>query len=120
MRKVQLKQVTLGVVCVTAVAVVGLAGLRSQAGAQASADRGAALFKEQGCTNCHFTDSRKSKFGPGLKGLFDRDALPRSGRPVTEANVRSQLTDPYEQMPSFKDELTDEQIKAIVSYLKTL
>lgn len=120
MRKVQLKQVTIGVVCVMAVGVFGLAGLRSQAGAQASADRGAALFKEQGCTNCHFTDSRKSKFGPGLKGLFNRDTLARSGRPVTEAGVRRQLTDPYEQMPSFEDELTVEQIKAIVSYLKTL
>ena len=120
MREVNLKKVTLWVVCVIAVAVVGLTGLRCQAGMQASADRGAALFKEQGCTNCHFTDSRKSKFGPGLKALFDRDALPASGQPVTEANVRSQLTDPYKQMPSFADKLTDEQIQAIVSYMKTL
>jgi mono/diheme cytochrome c family protein len=120
MRKVKLKRVSVSVVCVLAAAVVGLAGIRSRAGAEASQELGAGLFKEHGCTSCHFTDSRKAKFGPGLKGLFERDALPESGRPVTDENVRRQLIDPYDQMPSFGDALTDEEIEAIVGYLKTL
>jgi cytochrome c2 len=120
MRKIHLKQATLSTVCIVAVAVIALAGIRSQVMADASAEQGAALVKEHGCTNCHFLDSQKTKFGPGLKGLFELERLPVSGRPVTAQNVREQLISPYDQMPSFEDKLTDEQIQSIIKYLKAL
>ena len=120
MRKVQLKQVTISTLSVIAVSIIVLAGLRSWVTAETPSDHGAKLLQSKGCVGCHFTGSQKTKFGPGLKGLFDRENLPESGRPATAENVRSQLIDPYQKMPSFEDKLTEEQIDAIIDYLKTL
>jgi cytochrome c2 len=81
---------------------------------------GTELFEEAGCSQCHFTDSVKTKIGPGLKGLFDRAELQVSHRPVSEENVMRQLEDPYENMPSFRERLTPDERARITSYLKTL
>jgi cytochrome c2 len=81
---------------------------------------GAELFREKGCTQCHLTDSTRTKVGPGLEGLFDSEKLPVSGRQASEENVRKQLRDPYEDMPSFADRLTEKQEDRIISYLKAL
>jgi cytochrome c2 len=125
MRKSILHRTTLMVVGVLVVVAVALGILRntvlphpnraSQAGTQ-----GALLFKDKGCVLCHATESTKAKMGPGLMGLFDREKLPASGRPATEENVREQLKDPYENMPSFADRLTDKERDQIISYLKSL
>lgn len=58
--------------------------------------------------------------GQGLKGLFGREKLPESGRPATGENVRRQLIDPYEDMPAFKDKLTEAEHEALIDYMKTL
>ncbi len=84
------------------------------------AAQGAELFRDKGCSGCHNIASTRSKIGPGLKDLFDREQLPASGRPVTEENIRLQLIDPYENMPSFADRLTRRDRTRIISYLKTL
>lgn len=81
---------------------------------------GAALFEEKGCARCHFTDSENTKIGPGLKELFYRSKLPISDQPVTEEDVRNQLTDPYENMPSFAERLKDKELVEIIAYLRTL
>ncbi len=120
MRKVQLKQATLSTLGIIAVSIIVLAGLRSWVTAEMPSDQGAKLFQSKGCVGCHFTDSQEAKFGPGLKGLFERENLPESGRPATAENVRSQFIDPYQEMPSFEEKLTEEQIDALIAYLKTL
>jgi cytochrome c2 len=120
MRKVELTYVTGATLCIIAAAIIGLAGIRAWVTAEAPATAGADLFQEKGCTRCHFTDSRKSKTGPGLKDLFNRETLPESGRPVTRENVRHQLIDPHENMPVFRDSLTRAQQNAIIAYLETL
>jgi cytochrome c2 len=81
---------------------------------------GKELFENAGCSQCHFTDSVKTKIGPGLKGLFGRTELPVSHRPVSEENIRRQLEDPYENMPSFRERLSSDEQAQIISYLKTL
>ncbi|MFW6055595.1 MAG: c-type cytochrome [Thermodesulfobacteriota bacterium] len=81
---------------------------------------GAELFRDKGCSDCHATGSDRTKVGPGLKGLFDREELPVSSRPVSEENVRRQLKEPFEDMPSFAESLTEKQRDRIISYLKTL
>lgn len=88
--------------------------------AQDAAKAGAQVFESQGCAGCHFTDSRETKIGPGLKGLFKSEKLPASGRPATEENVRAQLISPYKSMPSYKDRLTQQQTDELIAYLKTL
>ncbi len=82
------------------------------------ARKGAAIF-DASCSFCHYTDVTGSKFGPGLKGLFKREKFTVSGRPVTAANVRSLLKTPFEEMTSFAD-LSEEEVDALVAFLKTL
>ncbi len=120
MRKVKLKHATFAVIGILGVVIILLAGVRTFVTGEAPSTRGAQLFNEAGCVQCHFPDSRKTKIGPGLEGLFDRKSLPRSGRSVNAENVRHQITDPYENMPSFRDKLSKREIDTILEYLKTL
>ncbi len=87
---------------------------------EAIAQSGAALFESKGCIQCHYTDSRKTKVGPGLKGLFERKERPVSGQAVSEANGRKQIKTPYKDMPSFADRLAEGQLDRLIDYLKTL
>jgi uncharacterized membrane protein len=95
-------------------------GPRSDSAAidDARVQAGVDLFAES-CAMCHFTDSTETKVGPGLKGLFQREALPVSQKPVTAEAVADQLKTPFENMPAFPD-LTDEEIASLVAYLRTL
>lgn len=95
-------------------------GTREPASAEASgpAATGEQLFK-QNCSACHFTDSTATKVGPGLKGIFAQTKFPVSGRPVSDENFRQTLKTPVSKMPSFAH-LTDEQVNALLNYLKTL
>lgn len=82
------------------------------------AARGAQIFQKN-CSSCHLADSTATKIGPGLKGLFQRDTLPISNKPASEANFREQLINPRGKMPSFAH-LPDEKVDALIEYLKTL
>ncbi len=82
------------------------------------AREGAVVFNSN-CSGCHFADKTDTKIGPGLKGLFKRDSLPVSGRPVTEANVRNQLKTPFREMPPFAH-LPEEQVEALLAFLQSL
>jgi mono/diheme cytochrome c family protein len=57
--------------------------------------------------------------GPGLLGLFKNPKLPESGLPTTEENIRQRIINGGDKMPPFKH-LKEEQLKAIVDYLKAL
>lgn len=120
MRKVELKYVTIATVCFIVAAIIIMAGIRAWVTGEAPSAAGARLFQQKGCSQCHFTESQKTKVGPGLKGLFDREKLPESGRSVTGKNVRRQLIDPYADMPVFKDKLTEAERESLIGYLKTL
>lgn len=71
------------------------------------------------CSGCHFPDRKDTKVGPGLLGLFKRSTLPDSGLPVTEEAVRNQIVNGGKKMPPFK-QLKEEEIRAIIDYLKSL
>jgi mono/diheme cytochrome c family protein len=57
--------------------------------------------------------------GPGLLGLFNNPKLPKSGRATSEKNVRETIVNGGEKMPPFKH-LKDQEINALVDYLKSL
>jgi cytochrome c2 len=122
MRKTGLKRTSTAVGITLVCAAVLLALVRSFVTHpdDSHAPGGSEVFEKKGCVQCHFTDSRETKIGPGLKGLFGRDKLPVSDREVTEENVKRQLKTPYDDMPSFADRLTEEQRYRLVAYLKTL
>jgi mono/diheme cytochrome c family protein len=90
----------------------------SEAGMVADAHRGATLFDSK-CSFCHFADKSDSQLGPGLKGVLKGETLPASGKPATPENVEKQLLTPYQSMPSFSS-LSEQEIKDLVAYLKTL
>ena len=122
MRKTRLRHVSITVGAVLVCGAVFFALVRTFVirPAVPLSQEGSELFESQGCVQCHFTDSRKTKIGPGLQGLFNRVELPVSGREVTEENVRTQLKTPYENMPSFDDRLNEKQRDTLIEYLKTL
>jgi cytochrome c5 len=83
-----------------------------------SAGSGQDLFTAN-CSGCHFADRKDTKVGPGLQGLFKNLKLPKSGRATSEKNVRETIVNGREKMPPFKH-LKDDQINAIIDYLKSL
>jgi mono/diheme cytochrome c family protein len=78
--------------------------------------KGKGVF-DSSCAVCH---NPASTIGaPSLKGLFKKDKL-KSGKKVTEANVRARIDEGGGGMPSFKDALTDDEKNDLIAYLKTL
>jgi mono/diheme cytochrome c family protein len=72
------------------------------------------------CAGCHHRDSADHKIGPGLAGLFGRNEIASSGRPVTPESVREQIVAPAGGMPAFERFLSDEQLDDLIAFLQTL
>lgn len=98
----------------------------------AKAEKGRELIKTRGCTACHSTDGTRI-IGPTFKGVFMRKEKVITGgkeRGITvdeEYMIRSMLEPNIDLvsgfppvMPPQKGILKDEEIEAIVEYLKTL
>lgn len=96
-------------------------GKNSKSGGAAATTQttsGKDLFREH-CASCHFTETRAQKIGPGLKGLYARLTF-SDGKKVTDASVTKWIETGGKDMPGFKDTLTPEQLRGLISYLKTL
>jgi mono/diheme cytochrome c family protein len=76
------------------------------------------LFHEH-CASCHFTDTTAQKIGPGLKGLYTRLTF-SDGKKVTDASLTRWIEGGGKDMPGFKETMKPEQIRALISYIKTL
>ncbi len=90
----------------------------------AAPSEGKSLF-DRNCKMCHHADKAGAKVGPGLKDLFKNQELPSTHRPATEANVRQQIEqgNPHAKpmaMPAFANKLSDQEMQALLDYLKTL
>jgi mono/diheme cytochrome c family protein len=83
------------------------------------AQSGATLFENK-CSFCHYADKTTTKLGPGLEGILKRKTLPVSGRPATPENIERQLLTPYRNMPALGTNLSGQEIRDLVAYLKTL
>jgi cytochrome c2 len=95
-----------------------LFGFSVSSAAGPSVESGRRLF-EKHCSRCHDTTSARWRNGPGLLGILKRYALPDSGWRATPENIEKILRTPYENMPSFRH-LSDEEVRDIIEYLKTL
>ena len=82
------------------------------------AARGQAIFGER-CAICHYDQSAAQKMGPGLKGIYARGKF-ASGRKVDNASMTAWIEQGGQDMPPMKDTLKPEEIRALVSYLRTL
>jgi len=81
------------------------------------AKAGSMIFEDK-CTECHDSDSEETKTGPGLKGVKE-GKLP-SGRKSNRENILEILTEGRDEMPPFKDVLTEKQKEDVIAFVLTL
>jgi cytochrome c oxidase subunit 2 len=89
---------------------------------------GERIFAELGCATCHRSDTQGR--GPNLHGIFGKPVLLEDGRTVTadENYVRESILDPGAKvvngfkpvMPTFQGLVSEEQLNALVAYVKSL
>jgi cytochrome c oxidase subunit 2 len=89
---------------------------------------GEKIFAELGCSTCHRTDTQGR--GPNLQGVFGKPVLLEDGRSVVadENYVRESILDPGAKivsgfkpvMPTFQGLVSEEQLNALVAYVKSL
>jgi cytochrome c oxidase subunit II len=104
------------------------AWLGGGAGAVSLAVTGKTLFSELGCITCHRTDTQGR--GPDLVGAFGKPVMLEDGRIVVadENYIRESILTPAAKvvkgfkpiMPVFQGLLSDEQLNALVAYVKSL
>jgi cytochrome c oxidase subunit 2 len=92
------------------------------------ASAGAKLFADLACNTCHRADAQGR--GPVLEGLFGKSVQLQNGETVTvdEAYVRESILTPSAKitagfqpiMPTFQGLVTEEQLLALVEYVKSL
>jgi cytochrome c oxidase subunit II len=89
---------------------------------------GQRLFAELGCSTCHRADSQGR--GPTLEGVFGKPVMLEDGRTVMadENYIRESILTPAAKvvegfkpvMPVFQGLVSDEQLNALVAYVKSL
>jgi len=94
------------------------AGLRDEQRADAQ-QRGQAVYVLW-CASCHEAgDLHLVKDPPNLRGVFLRKTLP-SGAPATDKQVQKTISEGIGIMPPFKQELTEQEIGYLVTFLHGL
>jgi len=83
-----------------------------------NAAKGKALYKDN-CGICHYSANTAKKIGPGLKGIYKRGKF-ADGKKVDDASMQEWILKGGVDMPSFEGALTEEQIRDLVAYLRTL
>jgi cytochrome c oxidase subunit II len=91
-------------------------------------ETGKQLFSSLGCSTCHRSDVQGR--GPNLAGIYNKPVLLEDGRTVVadENYVRESILDPTAKivsgfkpvMPTFQGIVSDEQLNALVAYVKSL
>jgi mono/diheme cytochrome c family protein len=97
--------------------VLGLGLVWAQSDKKPNPETGRAIFESK-CSECHDPDTEDTKVGPGLKGIKN-GKLP-SGKQATHDNVLEILLEGRDEMPPFKDVLTDQQKDDVIAYVLTL
>jgi cytochrome c oxidase subunit 2 len=100
----------------------------SGGGNQPLAVTGQKLFSELGCSTCHRFDTQGR--GPNLTGVYGKPVLLEDGRTVMadENYIRESILSPNAKivngfkpiMPTFQGLVSDEQLSALVAYVKSL
>ncbi|HEY4843695.1 MAG TPA: cytochrome c oxidase subunit II [Terriglobales bacterium] len=91
-------------------------------------ETGMELFAAFGCSTCHRSDAQGR--GPNLQGLYNSRVPLEDGRTVTADDnyVRESILDPTAKivkgympvMPTFQGIVSDDQLNALVAYVKSL
>lgn len=73
---------------------------------------------QRNCASCHFATTTAQKIGPGLKGMYRRPFS--DGKKVTDAGLAKRIEAGGKNMPGFQETIKPEQVRVLISYLKTL
>ena len=89
------------------------------------AARGAVLFEQLTCANCHTISgtSAKGKIGPDLTHLAERQTLAAGVLENTPSNLERWLSDPQTVKPGIhmqNFEMTSDQVRELTAFLETL
>lgn len=71
------------------------------------------------CARCHDAYSSRGLQGPSLKGIFKRKYFP-SGLPANDDRMSDVILMGRAKMPSFRPELSDQELQDLIAYLHTL
>jgi cytochrome c oxidase subunit 2 len=92
-------------------------------------EAGERLFRTRGCAQCHSVEG-KAIVGPPLNTVFGSEVVLRGGgRVLADENyIRESVLDPQAKivagydpvMPTYKGRLKDDEISALIAYLKSL
>jgi cytochrome c oxidase subunit 2 len=96
---------------------------------ESPAAQGEKLFQSLGCASCHKMDAQGR--GPILTGVFGKPQKLDNGQEVIadEAYIRESILDPQNKrvlgfgtvlMPSFRGQVTEEQILDLIAYIRSL
>ena len=72
------------------------------------------------CIRCHEPYSTHGKKGPGLKGVFQNKYLAQSGLPANDERVADIIRLGRNEMPSYSQKLSPQEIQDLLAYLHTL
>jgi len=99
------------------------------ASAASPAERGKDLYSQRGCLACHSVDGKKM-IGPSFKNLYGATETLEDGSSVEvdENYLRESIYEPQAKMvkgyapsmPSFKGILSEDEVTALIEYIKTL
>jgi cytochrome c oxidase subunit II len=102
--------------------------LRDNATPESMAQMGEQLFARLGCDTCHLEDGTGP--GPALEGRFEKPQTLANGqiRVMDESYIRQAILDPgslplpnYRPiMPTFRGQVSEEQILQLIAYIKSL
>jgi len=92
-------------------------------------DLGAKLYEKKGCIGCHSVDG-SAKVGPTWKGDFGQKATMADGSSIVvdENYIKESILSPQAKarpgyppsMPSFEGQIKENEIQAIIAYIKSL
>ncbi len=80
---------------------------------------GRRIYDER-CDRCHEPYSSRAKKGHSMKSIFQKKYLPQSGLPANDEQVGDIVRYGRNNMPSFGQVLSQEQIQDLLAYLHTL
>ncbi len=94
------------------------------------AQQGEIVFKRKACAGCHSVDGSQL-VGPSFKGLWSKTEKFADGSSVAvdEAYIRESIIEPNAkvvagfqagQMPTYKGNITDAEINAVIAYIQSL
>ncbi|HEV7282917.1 MAG TPA: cytochrome c oxidase subunit II [Pirellulaceae bacterium] len=93
------------------------------------ADAGAEVYRRRGCGQCHAVEADRTIVGPSFYGIYGTEELTTAGPVVVDENyIRESILQPgakvrvgfKNQMPSFQGIIKDNEISALIAFLKSL